>query len=54
MVTKHKFKFVALQGEDGEPDVCPRCCGKVFEAEKQIAKPGSYHRLDTLTYLKGL
>ena len=32
------------QGQDGEPDVCPRCQGKVFEAEKQIAKPGSYHR----------
>ena len=32
------------QGDDGGPDVCPRCQGKVFEAEKQIAKPGSYHR----------
>ena len=32
------------QGEDGDLDVCPRCTGKVFEAEKQIAKPGSYHR----------
>jgi hypothetical protein len=33
-----------IQGEEGEADVCPRCKGRVFEAEKQIAKPGSYHR----------
>lgn len=33
-----------LVGDEGEPDTCPRCKGKVFEAEKQIAKPGSYHR----------
>jgi len=40
----HDSDVTTLQGEEGEPDVCPRCSGKVFEAEKQIAKPGSYHR----------
>jgi len=40
----HDTDVALLQGEEGEPDVCPRCSGKVFEAEKQIAKPGSYHR----------
>ena len=36
--------MTCLPGEDGDLDVCPRCQGRVFEAEKQIAKPGSYHR----------
>jgi len=40
----HEADVTTLQGEDGDQDVCPRCQGKVFEAEKQIAKPGSYHR----------
>jgi len=40
----HDADCSQLQGEEGEADVCPRCSGKVFEAEKQIAKPGSYHR----------
>jgi len=40
----HDADVTTLQGDDGGPDVCPRCQGKVFEAEKQIAKPGSYHR----------
>ena len=33
-----------FQGEDGEQDVCPRCQGKVFEAEKMVAKCGSFHK----------
>ena len=40
----HDADVTVLQGGDGEMDVCPRCQGRVFEAEKQIAKPGSYHR----------
>lgn len=33
-----------LQGEDGDQNCCPRCHGLVFEAEKQVAKNGSYHK----------
>ena len=40
----HDADCTQLQGEEGDADVCPRCTGRVFEAEKQIAKPGSYHR----------
>ena len=36
--------IVDCQGEDGEQDVCPRCQGKVFEAEKIVAKSGSFHK----------
>jgi hypothetical protein len=34
----------AIQGEDGDLNSCPRCHGLVFEAEKQIAKGGCYHK----------
>ena len=38
------WNIVDWQGEEGEQDVCPRCQGKVFEAEKIVAKSGSYHK----------
>ncbi|CAB4062558.1 unnamed protein product [Lepeophtheirus salmonis] len=33
-----------IPGEDGEPTNCPRCNGKVFEAEKMNTKRGLYHK----------
>ena len=33
-----------IQAEDGDPLQCPRCSGKVFEAERMKMKSGSYHR----------
>ncbi len=37
-------KCYISKGEDGDTNTCPRCHGMVFEAEKQIAKSGSYHK----------
>jgi len=34
----------AIQGEDGDANTCPRCQGVVFDAEKQVAKSGAYHK----------
>jgi len=34
----------AIPGEDGNANTCPRCGGMVFDAEKQVAKSGSYHK----------
>jgi len=34
----------AIQGQEGEATTCPRCQGMVFDAEKQVAKSGSYHK----------
>ena len=36
----HDADVTVLQGEEGDQDVCPRCNGKVFEAEKMVAKSG--------------
>jgi hypothetical protein len=33
-----------IPGEEGEPTNCPRCHGKVFEAEKMSTKRGFYHK----------
>jgi len=33
-----------IPGDDGEPNACPRCGGKVFEAEKMNTKKGMYHK----------
>ena len=33
-----------IQGNEGESDVCPRCKGKVFEAEKFSSKGRLYHK----------
>merc|ERR1719384_1293044 len=33
-----------IAGDDGEPTNCPRCNGKVFEAEKMNTKKGLYHK----------
>jgi len=34
----------AIPGDSGEKDTCPRCSGKVFEAEKMVTRIGNYHR----------
>ena len=34
----------AIMGGDGDTDSCPRCAGKVFEAEKCGTKVGPYHK----------
>jgi len=34
----------AIQGQEGEATTCPRCQGMVFDAEKRVAKSGSYHK----------
>ena len=33
-----------IPGEDGVPETCARCTGKVFEIEKMITKRGLYHK----------
>ncbi|QQP39100.1 Uncharacterized protein FKW44_019874, partial [Caligus rogercresseyi] len=33
-----------LQGSEEDMNNCPRCGGLVFEAEKQVAKHGLYHK----------
>ena len=33
-----------IRGDDGEKETCPKCSGKVFEAEKMITKRGLYHK----------
>ena len=33
-----------IPGESGERESCPKCNGKVFEAEKMITKRGLYHK----------
>merc|ERR1719244_1164533 len=33
-----------IMGERGDADACPRCNGKVFEAEKCVTKVGSFHQ----------
>ena len=33
-----------IPGDEGEPTNCPRCQGKVFEAEKMNTKKGLYHK----------
>lgn len=34
----------SIKAEDGDKDRCPRCSGKVFEAEKVATGKGIYHR----------
>ncbi len=34
----------AIQGNEGDRSTCPRCTGKVFEAERMVTRVGSYHR----------
>ena len=34
----------AIPGEDGDKLTCPRCSGKVFEAERCVTRVGSYHK----------
>ena len=34
----------AIPGEDGDKLTCPRCSGKVFEAERMVTRVGSYHK----------
>ncbi len=33
-----------FEAEDADPDACLRCHGKVFEAEKLVAKAGVIHK----------
>ena len=33
-----------IPGDSGEKECCPKCNGKVFEAEKMITKRGLYHK----------
>ena len=33
-----------IKAEEGDPDRCPRCSGKVFPAERMAMGSGSYHR----------
>ena len=53
-----------IMGEDGDSDACPRCGGKVFEAEKCPTKVGPFHsncfsciectrKLDSVTCCEG-
>jgi len=53
-----------IMGEKGDMDTCPRCNGKVFEAEKCVTKVGSFHsncfsciectrKLDSVTCCEG-
>ena len=53
-----------IMGEDGDSDACPRCQGKVFEAEKCPTKVGPFHsncfsciectrKLDSVTCCEG-
>jgi len=53
-----------IMGEKGEMDSCPRCNGKVFEAEKCVTKVGAFHsncfsciectrKLDSMTCCEG-
>ena len=44
LYSTQQYHLTSEQGDEGDLDVCPRCAGKVFEAEKQVAKSGSYHR----------
>jgi hypothetical protein len=34
----------AIPGEKGDRGCCPRCEGKVFEAERMVTRVGSFHR----------
>ena len=34
----------AIPGEENDKLTCPRCGGKVFEAERMVTKFGSYHK----------
>jgi len=33
-----------IPAEEGDPDRCPRCTGKVFDAEKMSMRSGQYHK----------
>lgn len=34
----------AIMASPGDPDACPKCRGKVFEAEKMVSTQGSFHK----------
>ena len=34
----------AIAGEANDKLTCPRCSGKVFEAERMVTRVGSYHK----------
>merc|ERR1712012_953721 len=34
----------SIKAEDGDPDKCPRCSGKVFPAERVAMRSGNYHK----------
>ena len=34
----------AIQGDEGDKMTCPRCAGKVFEAERMVTRVGSFHK----------
>ena len=35
---------LALGGEKGDKATCPRCEGKVFEAERMVTRVGNFHK----------
>ena len=36
-----------IKGEKGDADVCRKCCGKVYEAEKMTSAAVSFHVIKT-------
>ena len=37
-------ELLIFQGEQGDRNTCPRCYGKVFEAERMVTRVGNYHK----------
>ena len=55
----------AIPGDENDKLTCPRCTGKVFEAERMVTRVGSYHKpcfsciecskkLDSVTCCEGM
>ena len=43
-VAKALIDTTKIKTFESDPDCCPRCFGKVFEAERMAMKIGNYHR----------
>ncbi len=44
MVAQALVETTTIMAEEGDKNKCPRCSGKVFEAEKMMSNKGVFHK----------
>ena len=44
LIARSVADTTSIQGYQGDKESCPKCSGKVFEAEKMVMRSGNYHK----------